>query len=39
MEVTRWQSVLTLKWKSTEIQDVSSYLNELYYRFPRDQAS
>lgn len=32
-QVTRWSGVLDLPWGKTEVDDVSTYLNERYYRF------
>lgn len=32
--VRRWSANLDLKWTAEEVDDVSVYLNGLYYRFP-----
>ena len=31
--VARWNANLTLRWGAEEIEDVTLYLNETYYRF------
>lgn len=34
-QVRRWQGVVNLGWSETDIDDVSRYLNDTIYRFPR----
>ncbi len=33
-QVRRWDGVMGGAWKDTEVDDVTTYLNELYYRYP-----
>lgn len=33
-QVRRWDGVMGGAWSGSEINDVTTYLNELYYRFP-----
>lgn len=33
-QVRRWDGVMGGAWKDPEINDVTTYLNELYYRYP-----
>lgn len=33
-EVNHWQTLLSLDWSNQEIEDVSEYLDALYYHFP-----
>jgi mono/diheme cytochrome c family protein len=34
-QVGRWQGVVSLGWTETDIDDVSRYLNDTIYKFPR----
>jgi mono/diheme cytochrome c family protein len=33
-QVRRWDGLLGGAWREEEVNDVTSYLNELYYRYP-----
>ncbi len=33
-QVRRWDGAMGGAWKDPEVNDVTTYLNELYYRFP-----
>jgi mono/diheme cytochrome c family protein len=33
-EVARWDAVMGGAWKAPELDDVTTYLNEVYYKFP-----
>lgn len=33
-QVGRWQANTGLKWESQDVDDVTAYLNEAYYRLP-----
>lgn len=33
-QVRRWDAFLGGAWREEEVNDVTSYLNELYYRYP-----
>ncbi len=35
LQVRRWQGVVSLGWSEADINDVSTYLNDTIYRFPR----
>ena len=38
-QVRRWQGNLKLDWSECEIEDVTRYLNTLYYRYPSQENS
>ena len=33
MQVDIWQSNLLLNWRTADVEDVASYLNDRFYRF------
>jgi hypothetical protein len=34
VQVARWDGVMGGAWKQPEVDDVTTYLNELYYKYP-----
>jgi mono/diheme cytochrome c family protein len=38
-QVRRWQGNLKLTWSEKEVEDVTLYLNTLYYRYPPQAGS